>query len=125
MNTINSITSILRITKVTTYLDNLYVNMNLDFAQSERPDPFCRDYDYLRIAASKWYAPAKQNGVFPYDFVDNSSEVLIDENYRALFSQNNKADRTWLVSDTTVPGDSWYLGKITVWIMVTFFLFKN
>jgi hypothetical protein len=125
MNTINSITSILRITRVATIADNLWVSMNLDFAQSERPDPFCRGVDHLRVAASKWYAPAKQNGAFPYDFVDNSSEVLIDEKYQASFFQPNTADRTWLVSDTTVPGDTWYLGKITVWVMVTFFLFKN
>jgi hypothetical protein len=110
-NSINLITSILRTTRVgasTTLEDTIRVNMILDFAQSERPDPFCRGSVYLRLAASKWFAPAKQDGVFPYDFVDNSPEVPISENYEAFFSQSNKADRAWFDPDMTVPGDTWY-----------------
>jgi hypothetical protein len=99
--------------------------MIMDFAQLERPDPFCNNFSRMRIAASKWFAPAKQDGLFPYDFVDNSPEVAFDEKFQADFSQPNNADSVWLKGDFTVPANPMYLGKITVWVMVTFFLFKN
>jgi hypothetical protein len=128
MNTINPITSIFRTTRVgasTTLVDKIRVNMILDFAESERPNPFCHSPLYLTLAASKWFAPAKQDGVFPYDFVDNSPEVALDENYEAFFTQSNKVDKAWLKPDTTVPGDTWYEGKNSVWVIVTLFLFKD